>query len=126
MRFPEEPWAGSSEDSPGSTGSVSPVSANPSGLRMMMTKSKSSQTLGPSPVRVKSRTPSGGGKFVVREKTTALPQTPKKPLSKEDESWLFVTPRQRVKPRECDEVPDEFRRAGIGLCFEGNADESIN
>lgn len=43
----------------------------------------------------------------------------KKPLSSDTESWLFVMPRQRVKPKECDEVPDEFRRAGIGLCFEG-------
>ena len=39
--------------------------------------------------------------------------------AEEDESWLYVMPRQRVRPRECDEVPDEFRRAGIGLCFEG-------
>ena len=37
----------------------------------------------------------------------------------EEERWLYVMPRQRVRPRECDEVPDEFRRAGIGLCFEG-------
>ena len=45
----------------------------------------------------------------------------RKPMSSaEEEKWLYVTPRQRVRPRECDEVPDEFRRAGIGLCFEGN------
>ena len=35
-------------------------------------------------------------------------------------SWLYVTPAQRLRPRDCDEVPEEFVRAGIGLCFEGN------
>ena len=29
-------------------------------------------------------------------------------------------PGRRVRPRECDELPDEFRRAGIGVCFKGN------
>ena len=28
-------------------------------------------------------------------------------------------PGRRVRPRECDELPDEFRRAGIGVCFKG-------
>ncbi len=36
-----------------------------------------------------------------------------------DSNWFLVIPSQRIKPRICDEVPDEFRRAGIGLCFEG-------
>ena len=30
-------------------------------------------------------------------------------------------PGRRVRPRECDELPDEFRRAGIGVCFKGNS-----
>ena len=37
-----------------------------------------------------------------------------------DPDWrLRVTPAQVVRTRTCDEVPDEFRRAGIGLCFGG-------
>ncbi len=35
-------------------------------------------------------------------------------------SWLTVVPCKRIRPRECDELPDEFRRAGIGVCFEGS------
>ena len=35
-------------------------------------------------------------------------------------TWWLVIPSQRIRPRVCDEVPDEFRRAGIGLCFEGD------
>ena len=34
-------------------------------------------------------------------------------------TWWLVIPSQRIRPRVPDEVPDEFRRAGIGLCFEG-------
>ncbi len=37
-----------------------------------------------------------------------------------DPNWFLVIPSQRIKPRVCDEVPDEFKRAGIGLCFEGD------
>ena len=29
-------------------------------------------------------------------------------------------PGRRVRPRECDELPDEFKRAGIGVCFKGS------
>ena len=29
-------------------------------------------------------------------------------------------PGGRVRPRDCDELPDEFRRAGIGVCFRGD------
>ena len=36
--------------------------------------------------------------------------------------WWLVIPSQRVRARVCDEVPDEFKRAGIGLCFEGKQD----
>jgi hypothetical protein len=35
--------------------------------------------------------------------------------------WWLVIPSQRVRARVCDEVPDEFKRAGIGLCFEGKS-----
>ena len=38
---------------------------------------------------------------------------------KEDDSWLRIIPSQRVKIKQCDELSDEFKRAGIGLCFEG-------
>ena len=35
------------------------------------------------------------------------------------ESWLRIVPSYKVRPRNCDEVPEEFKRAGIGLCFGG-------
>ena len=35
------------------------------------------------------------------------------------EYWLKVVPSCKIRPRNCDEVPEEFRRAGIGLCFGG-------
>ncbi len=39
------------------------------------------------------------------------------------EDWpewrIAVTPSPVIKPKSCDEVPDEFKRAGIGLCFGG-------
>ena len=35
------------------------------------------------------------------------------------EFWLRVVPSCKIKPRNCDEVPEEFKRAGIGLCFGG-------
>ena len=64
-----------------------------------------------------------GGKFksVKDSRAHSAPAVHRKPTmsAEEDETWLYVMPRQRVRPRECDEVPDEFRRAGIGLCFEG-------
>ena len=37
----------------------------------------------------------------------------------DSEFWLRVVPSYKVKPRDCDEVPEEFKRAGIGLCFGG-------
>ena len=36
-----------------------------------------------------------------------------------EEPWLRVVPSYKVRPRNCDEVPEEFKRAGIGLCFGG-------
>lgn len=33
--------------------------------------------------------------------------------------YLKVVPGYKVRPRDCDEVPEEFKRAGIGLCFGG-------
>ena len=33
--------------------------------------------------------------------------------------WVYVVPSKRVTPKDCDELPDEFRRAGIGACFKG-------
>ena len=40
-------------------------------------------------------------------------------LAREKSKWLGVVPCQRVRVRECDEPPEEFRRAGIGVCFKG-------
>jgi hypothetical protein len=43
----------------------------------------------------------------------------RRPEASTGHSWLKVVPCNRVRPRDCDELPDEFRRAGIGVCFEG-------
>ena len=43
----------------------------------------------------------------------------------DSEFWLRVVPSCKVKPRECDEVPEEFKRAGIGLCFGGKNHEIL-
>jgi hypothetical protein len=43
----------------------------------------------------------------------------RRPEASPGHSWLKVVPCNRVRPRDCDELPDEFRRAGIGVCFEG-------
>ena len=37
----------------------------------------------------------------------------------ENDSWLKIVPSERVIVKQCDEITDEFKRAGIGLCFEG-------
>lgn len=37
----------------------------------------------------------------------------------DSEFWLRVVPSCKIRPRDCDEVPEEFKRAGIGLCFGG-------
>ena len=46
-------------------------------------------------------------------------------LSDSNSTWYLVIPSQRLKPKVCDEVPDEFRRAGIGLCFEGKTNLTL-
>jgi hypothetical protein len=43
----------------------------------------------------------------------------RRPEASPGHSWLTVVPCNRIRPRDCDELPDEFRRAGIGVCFEG-------
>ena len=54
-----------------------------------------------------------------------LPVQPKRPHSVDlgglhrGHSWAYVVPSKRIRPRDCDELPDEFKRAGIGVCFEG-------
>ena len=40
-------------------------------------------------------------------------------LAREKGRWLGVVPCHRVRVRECDEPYEEFRRAGIGVCFKG-------
>ena len=40
-------------------------------------------------------------------------------FSDKSEFWLRVVPSCKIRPRDCDEVPEEFKRAGIGLCFGG-------
>lgn len=60
--------------------------------------------------------------FVTNDNNNEGAKTPKRARKKEadqDDSWMYVLHSQKVKPRDCDEVPDEFVKAGIGLCFEG-------
>ena len=33
--------------------------------------------------------------------------------------WWGVVPCTRVRHRQCDELPEEFTKAGIGVCFKG-------
>ena len=42
-----------------------------------------------------------------------------KQLGQQDGPWLRIVPSYQVRPRNCDEIPEEFKRAGIGLCFGG-------
>ena len=37
----------------------------------------------------------------------------------DNDSWLNIVPSEKVKIKKCDELTDEFKRAGIGLCFDG-------
>ena len=41
-------------------------------------------------------------------------------LERSRHPWLSVIPGTRNKPKQLDELSYEFRRAGIGVCFEGN------
>ena len=34
-------------------------------------------------------------------------------------AWIFAVPSKITKHKECDEVSEEFRKAGIGTCFRG-------
>jgi hypothetical protein len=49
----------------------------------------------------------------------------RRPEASPGHSWLKVVPCNRVRPRDCDELPDEFRRAGIGVCFEGRESSGL-
>jgi len=50
----------------------------------------------------------------------------RRPEASPGHSWLKVVPCNRVRPRDCDELPDEFRRAGIGVCFEGRESNGLH
>ena len=61
---------------------------------------------------------------IVRKSDQFEPQKLQKSTSElaiktSSEYWLKVVPSCKIRPRNCDEVPEEFRRAGIGLCFGG-------
>ena len=49
-------------------------------------------------------------------KTKHISKTHKPRLSKKEEAVQC----QKVEVRDCDEVPDDYQRAGIGHCFKGN------
>ena len=128
---PSEPWTPSSTTSSGSSdpegsssaasssGSISPVAAAANQTAAAMAAS----------AHARLATEFGkGGKFKLAKDprahsapAAAQHRKAEGEAGNEEERWLYVMPRQRVRPRECDEVPDEFRRAGIGLCFGGTA-----
>ena len=35
-------------------------------------------------------------------------------------AWVFAVPGGRVTHKQCDQVSEEFRKAGIGFCMSGN------
>ena len=69
-----------------------------------------------------------------RKQSAPCPRPPRRPLSSSGPpshrhsldlgalQLLLSLPvaGRRVRPRDCDELPEEFRRAGIGVCFRGN------
>ena len=129
---PSEPWTPSSTTSSGSSdpeGSSSAASSSGS-ISPVAAAAAANQTAAAMAASAHARlaTEFGkGGKFKLAPKDPRAHSAPAAQHRKaegegeagEEERWLYVMPRQRVRPRECDEVPDEFRRAGIGLCFEG-------
>ena len=34
-------------------------------------------------------------------------------------AWVFAVPSKRLEPKQCDQVSEEFRKAGIGICLSG-------
>ena len=130
---PSEPWTPSSTTSSGSSdpeGSSSAASSSGSISPVAVAAAAANQTAAAMAASAHARlaTEFGkGGKFKLAKdprahSAPAAAQHRKAEAGEagnEEERWLYVMPRQRVRPRECDEVPDEFRRAGIGLCFEG-------
>ena len=42
-------------------------------------------------------------------------------LDRNRHPWLLVIPGKRNRPKQLDELSYEFRRAGIGVCFEGRS-----
>ena len=40
-------------------------------------------------------------------------------IERKTSAWLGVMPSHRVRVRNCDEPPEDFRRVGIGICFKG-------
>ena len=34
-------------------------------------------------------------------------------------AWVFAVPSKRLEPKQCDQVSEEFRKAGIGVCLSG-------
>ena len=70
-------------------------------------------SVAPSIVRSSSSTKSDYEHRKLQKSTSELA------IKTSSEYWLKVVPSCKVRPRNCDEVPEEFRRAGIGLCFGG-------
>ena len=51
----------------------------------------------------------------------SVKQLEKRNSNSDSDFWLRVVPSCKIRPRNCDEVPEEFKRAGIGLCFGGKS-----
>ena len=43
-----------------------------------------------------------------------------------EKSWVFAVPSFSYRHKQCDQVSDEFKRAGIGLCMTGEQKNIFN
>ena len=39
---------------------------------------------------------------------------------------MYTVPSKVYQPRQCDEKPDDFRKLGLGVCFQGSDKTSLN
>ena len=114
-------WSGFSSNSSNGSFGTSPVPA----LASSSTTAVPSSTSGTATtvlrnMRAQSATPDSSSRQVQLQKSAS--ELSVKHLGhhqRSQESWLRIVPSYKVRPRNCDEVPEEFKRAGIGLCFGG-------
>ena len=68
----------------------------------------------PKEPRSRSATPSKNGSNPVERRAHSVDLG-----VKERYPWVYAVPSEKLVPKNCDEVPEEFRRAGIGACLQG-------